>query len=113
MFKIIIKGALIFTLTCHHVHAQNCIHKNASILIENDSTLTLGGGTDRFYSNGIDVLFRCQKNINSDDYKVNLAHRSLSWFTSDFDIFKVNNGFKLGQKILPIQIYPLDLTKLI
>lgn len=68
MIKLLFNAILLLATIFHYVAAQSCIHKQASIQIENDSTLTLGGGTDRFYSN-------------------------------DIDIFKVNQGIKLGQKI--------------
>ena len=79
--------------------ANTCVHKEASISIENDSALTLGGGTDRFYSNGFEAIFRCTTNIGSDKPNANLALRSLSWLDKDSDLTRASYGIKLGQKI--------------
>lgn len=79
--------------------ATPCVHKEISILIENDSALTLGGGTDRFYSNGFEAMLRCQTDIEEDVSKSNLALRSLNWINNDSDITRADYGIKIGQKI--------------
>ena len=98
MSKFFITFILLFLVQVS-AQANNCAHKETSILVENDSALTLGGGTDRFYSNGFEAIFRCQLNNNGDAYQSNLAHNSLKWINEDADIFRVKRGIKLGQKI--------------
>ena len=79
--------------------ASPCVHRETSMLVENDSALTLGGGTDRFYSNGFEGIFRCQIVNDSKEAKSNLAYRSLNWFDNNTNLIKVNHGIKFGQKI--------------
>ena len=79
--------------------AEICTHKEAAILIENDSALTLGGGTDRFYSNGFEALFKCKTDPNHEATESNLAYRTIRWFNKDANFVNVNKGIKLGQKI--------------
>ena len=79
--------------------AESCSQKQLSLLIENDSALTLGGGTDRFYSNGLEAIYRCQLSLNNEDSQANIAFRSLNWLNNNSNVIKVNNGIKLGQKI--------------
>ena len=60
--------------------AESCSQKQLSLLVENDSALTLGGGTDRFYSNGFEAIYRCQLSLNQKDSQANIAFRlSDSW----------------------------------
>ena len=79
--------------------AESCSQKQLSLLVENDSALTLGGGTDRFYSNGFEAIYRCQLSLNQKDSQANIAFRSLHWLNKNSNVIKVNNGIKLGQKI--------------
>lgn len=110
---------LIILLLCllqKNVFASSCEHRQTSLVVENDSALTLGGGTDRFYSNGLEISYRCQHDTNAKEYQPNLAHRSLKWFTSDVDIFRVNRGLKIGQKVftssdLSLQPEEIDINR--
>ena len=79
--------------------AQDCITHEAALAIENDSTLTLGGGTDRYYSNGFEALFKCHTNPNNESTQSNLAFRTLNWFENNSNFIKTSKGFKFGQKI--------------
>ncbi len=79
--------------------SQNCSSREASLIIENDSTLTLGDGTDRYYSSGFIALFRCHTDINNKDSQSNLAYRTLHWFEHNPNIIKTSKGLSFGQKI--------------
>lgn len=81
------------------VWAQNCRQHEADLVIENDSILTLGGGTDRYYSSGFEALFKCYTNPDDESSQSNLAFRTLNWFESNSDFIRTSKGFKLGQKI--------------
>jgi len=91
--------SLILFFIASNAWAESCVHKEISILIENDSALTLGGGTDRFYSNGFEAMLRCQTDIEEDISKSNLALRSLNWINKESDITRADYGIKIGQKI--------------
>ncbi len=98
--NIVILAIIICSLFSQKAWSDACEHRQASLLIENDSALTLGGGTDRFYSNGFEVSFSCQPSLNQQRTRqANLAYRSLNWIHNDSDIIWVKNGIKLGQKI--------------
>ena len=89
----------ILSIASYNVWSNECVRKEASILIENDSALTLGGGTDRFYSNGFEGVFRCHTRTDTKSIQSNLASTTLYWLDNDADISKLNKGFKFGQKI--------------
>lgn len=79
--------------------AKDCTSREVALIIENDSSLTLGGGTDRYYSNGFEALIKCHTDPDSDDSRSNLALRTLSWFDDSSNFVKTTKGFKIGQKV--------------
>ncbi|MDW3094807.1 MAG: lipid A deacylase LpxR family protein [Gammaproteobacteria bacterium] len=79
--------------------AQDCKSHEAALIIENDSTLTLGGGTDRYYSNGFEAFFKCHTSPDNKKSQSNLAFRSLNWFGNKSDFIRTSKGLRLGQKI--------------
>ena len=79
--------------------AQDCMSHEVALIIENDSTLTLGGGTDRYYSNGFEALFKCNTDPNNKNSQSNLAFLTLNWFDNKSDFTKISKGFSVGQKI--------------
>ncbi|MFK7793789.1 MAG: lipid A-modifier LpxR family protein [Gammaproteobacteria bacterium] len=89
----------ILWVTVSTVWAQNCHRHEAALVIENDSTLTLGGGTDRYYSNGFEAVFTCHTGPDNEEAQSNLAFHTLNWFENNADFIKISEGFKLGQKI--------------
>lgn len=98
MFKLL-AVFLFLAISQNNAWADTCTHKEASLLVENDSALTLGGGTDRFYSNGFEAMFRCITNPDDKVSKSNLAYRTIKWFNEDADFVNVTKGIKIGQKI--------------
>ena len=76
-----------------------CDQRELSLLVENDSALTLGGGTDRFYSNGVEFTYRCKQLPSKHVKASNYASRSLNLLQSQHNIIGVNRGFRLGHKI--------------
>ncbi len=97
MIKTIIYLVLISSIST--AWPQSCSKHEVSIIIENDSALTLGGGTDRYYSNGFEAAVECHTNVDQNDSHNNLAYRSLSWLDNHSEFSKISTGFKLGQKI--------------
>ncbi len=79
--------------------AQNCNSHEVALIIENDSTLTLGGGTDRYYSNGFEALYKCNIDPNNKNSQSNLAFLTLDWLDSKSDFTKISKGISFGQKI--------------
>ncbi len=90
---------LLILLSTNNVWSQSCKNYEASLVIENDSTLTLGGGTDRYYSNGFEALFRCHTDVDNEESHSNLAYRSLHWFNPNTNFVRTSKGIRLGQKI--------------
>ena len=90
---------LLFLSINNYAWANSCLHKKASLIIENDSALTLGGGTDRYYSNGFEILFRCYQNVDNEDSHSNLAYQTLHWFNDETNFISATQGFRFGQKI--------------
>lgn len=83
----------------NNVWSQSCNHYEASLVIENDSTLTLGGGTDRFYSNGFEAQIRCHADVDAEESQSNYAYQTLNWLNANTDFVRISKGIKLGQKI--------------
>lgn len=80
------------------LHAE-CTSNDFQLSIENDSTLTLGGGTDRFYSNGLEGTYRCQRDVNQEQIKKNPAHKFLSVLHPNHHYIQDSFGIRFGQKI--------------
>ena len=88
------------TLTLYsHLSLSQCDQREFSLLIENDSALTLGGGTDRFYSNGNEITYRCKQSLTENVKASNYASRSLSLLRSQHSVIGINRGVRLGHKI--------------
>ena len=103
---VIILCLLTLTQTCW---AQtNCKDRQIGLNIENDSALTLGGGTDRFYSNGLELLYRCNQTIDEQTIASNLALRTINRFYPGSSLSKSSKGFRFGQKIFTSSDLSLD-----
>ena len=96
MIRLLLSGLLI--LNSHTIWAQ-CDQRELSLLIENDSALTLGGGTDRFYSNGTEATYRCKQSLTNNPQASNYASRSINLLRSQHSVIGINRGFRLGHKI--------------
>ena len=68
-------------------------------MVENDSALTLGGGTDRFYSNGVELSYSCKQNPSKHPKASNYASRSLRLLQSQHEVIGINRGVRVGHKI--------------
>ncbi|MFK8027781.1 MAG: lipid A-modifier LpxR family protein [Gammaproteobacteria bacterium] len=90
---------LFILFSINNVWSQSCKHYEASLVIENDSTLTLGGGTDRFYSNGFEAQIRCNTDVEDENSHSNYAYQSLNWLNANTNFVRISKGVKLGQKI--------------
>lgn len=88
---------VIYGLTIN-ISQADCIAHDAAFTLENDSALTLGGGTDRFYSNGFEGAYRCKRAVKNNAAK-NIAHKTLSRFHPEQIAIEDNIGFRFGQKI--------------
>ena len=94
--RILLSGLLFFySYTC----LSQCDQRELSLLVENDSALTLGGGTDRFYSNGTEFTYRCKQSLSEKTEASNYAARSLKLLRSQHGVIGINRGFRLGHKI--------------
>ena len=76
-----------------------CEQREFSLAIENDSLLTLGGGTDRFYSNGLQASYKCKQTVPKNNFSSNLASKTLHALRSDHNLIELNKGFMIGHKI--------------
>lgn len=96
IIRLSLAGLLI--LNSYAVWGQ-CDQREVSLLIENDSALTLGGGTDRFYSNGTELSYRCKQSLANNPHASNYASRSINLLRSQHSVIGINRGFRLGHKI--------------
>lgn len=90
-------GILLFLYSCATL--GSCNQRDISLLVENDSALTLGGGTDRFYSNGVELTYRCKQALSENAQASNYASRSLHHLQSQHSVIGINRGLRLGHKI--------------
>ena len=94
--RILLSGIL---LIYSYTALSQCDHRELSLLVENDSALTLGGGTDRFYSNGTELTYRCKQALSDQTQASNYASRSLNLLQSKHNVIGIDRGFRLGHKI--------------
>ncbi len=89
-----------------------CDQHELSLQVENDSALTLGGGTDRFYSNGIEITHRCRQNKSTDDSTSNRATKSLLTLGAEEGFVEESSGARLGHKIYTNSDISLDASEI-
>ena len=92
-----------------------CSQRGIDLLIENDSALTLGGGTDRFYSNGFEGSLYCNQNVTNNSV-TNIASHTLHALKSDQNLISVVKGVRLGHKIytnsdIGLEDFEIDISR--
>ena len=76
----------------------DCDYRNYSTSLENDSDLTLGGGTDRFYSSGISFSYQCFRDPDSTYLIDRLSNRLFNYLSPEpSNYFAI--GFNIGQRL--------------
>ena len=89
--------SLIVIFSSQNAFAE-CVNNELQLSIENDSALTLGGGTDRFYSNGLEATYRCSRSVTNSNQK-NPALRILKRLHPGQYYIEDNFVLRFGQKI--------------